>query len=61
VNVLAGGNDTDTTTANTLYSTKASTWETEYETMVNHLKDWTVAEARYWAYEAAWEIHNVLI
>jgi hypothetical protein len=22
------------------------------------LKDWTVAEARYWAYEAAWEIHS---
>lgn len=25
------------------------------------MKDWTVAEARYWAYEAAWEIQAALI
>lgn len=29
--------------------------------MVDHLKDWTVAEARYYAYEAAWSIHSQLI
>lgn len=29
--------------------------------MVDHLKDWTVAEARYYAYEAAWEIHSQLV
>jgi len=25
------------------------------------LKDWTVAEARYWAYTASWEVHEALI
>lgn len=25
------------------------------------MKDWTVAEARYWAYTASWEVHEALI
>lgn len=25
------------------------------------MKDWTVAEARYWAYKASWEVHEALI
>jgi len=25
------------------------------------LKDWTIAEARYWAYTASWEVHEALI
>jgi hypothetical protein len=29
--------------------------------LADALKDWTVAEARYWAYEAAWEVHDALI
>jgi len=32
-------------------------WESKYEGLANALVDWTVAEARYWAYEAAWETH----
>lgn len=26
-----------------------------------HLKDWTLAEARYWAYKAAVESHDALV
>lgn len=25
------------------------------------MKDWTVAEARYWAYTASWSVHEALI
>lgn len=32
-----------------------------YEDLAKKLKDYTVAEARYWAYEASWEIHDALI
>jgi len=49
------------TAAELAYSTESGLWVTQYETLVDHLKDWTVAEAKYWAYEAAWEIHEALI
>lgn len=32
-----------------------------YQDLAKHLKDWTVAEARYWAYQASWEVHDALI
>lgn len=49
------------TAAEAAYSTESSAWVAKYEALVDHLKDWTVAEAKYWAYEAAWEIHEALI
>jgi hypothetical protein len=49
------------TAAEAAYSTESAAWVAKYEALVNNLKDWTVAEARYWAYEAAWEIHDALI
>jgi len=45
------------TAATTNITTESDAWDAKYEGLANALVDWTVAEARYWAYEAAWETH----
>lgn len=42
------------------YTTESGLWDTMYYDLAKKLKDWTVAEARYWAYTASWETHDAL-
>lgn len=46
------------TAASTVITTEEDAWEVKYEGLADALVNWTVAEARYWAYEAAWETHQ---
>jgi hypothetical protein len=43
------------------FSSAGSAWTTMYQDLAKKLKDWTIAEARYWAYTASWEVHSGLI
>jgi len=43
--------------ATTVITTEEDAWEAKYEGLANALVNWTVAEAKYWAYEASWEVH----
>lgn len=42
-------------TAPTSSATAKGNWETLYKGLASALNDWTLAEARYWAYEEAWD------
>jgi len=59
--VYREGSTVNAAAASSNYSTESGLWDTKYQDLAKHLKDWTVAEARYWAYTASWEVHDALI
>lgn len=53
--------DTEDTNAGASTSTEYSNYDSMVKAVSLKLKDWTLSEARYWAYKAAYETHDALV